>query len=349
MLYLILILTSSLTFAGQGGLDLDALKAQKIVQPSRACCNFTSHPVLDSLGLFQFIDPNNMGNHSYGQKQKDAMGITYTCGGGFIDVAHLRDNADWTAHILLQLPQWLGTGQTIEARREGGFKSRKVFFPKMPREKVLALSQEDLSRIAIAMSFGFATLHEITTGFDIAVSFPVTLVMYERASSFSVEDQYSNLLGGHLGAEAILAPGNYDEEMSKALNRTMKKLAPIGLEESKTLHATLKNIWWQKDLLGRNRMVQKRNYAYKGDVLPVPVPNVKACEGKELMPLEVPEKLSTGELANSFFVIRVETNALMKRQLKKHGLKPVKVITQKDYPQMVPVLEREFAEEFPKR
>lgn len=346
MLYLILALTTSLAFSGQGGLDLEALKEQKIVQPSRACCNFTSHPVLDSLGLFQFIDPDNMGSHSYGQKQKDAMGITYTCGGGFIDVAHLRDNADWTAHILLQLPQWLGSGETIEARREGGFKARKVFFPKLPREKVLALSQEDLARIAIAMSFGFATLHEIVTGFNIAVSFPVTLVMYERASSFSVEDQYSNLLGGHLGAEAILASGNYEEEMTKSLDRAMKKLSPIGLEPSKALHSTLKDSWWQKDLLGRNRMVQKRNYAYSGNVLPVPVSGVKACEGKDLMPLEVPEKLSTGESANSYFVIRGETNKLFRRQLKKHGLKESKVIIQKDYPVIVPVLEKEFAEEF---
>lgn len=346
MLYLLLAMTVSLTFAGPDGLDPEVMNTEKIAQTSRACCNFTSHPVLDSLGLFQFIDPTHMGPHSYGQKQKDAMGITYTCGGGFIDVAHLRDNADWTAHILYHLPHWLGSGKTIDARREGGFKARRVYFPKLSKEKIKSLSEEDLSRIAIAMSFGFATLHEIVTGFNIAVSFPATLVMYERASSFSVEDQYSNLLGGHLGAAAFRANGGYEEEMTKGLDRAMKMMSPIGLEETKAVHASLKDIWWQKDLLGRNRMVQERNYSYSGNILPIPVPNVKSCEGKELMPLEVPEKLSTGASVNEFFIIRGETNKLFQRQLKRHGLKSNKVITQKDYPGIVPILQQEFAEEF---
>lgn len=346
MLYLFLLLTIATSFAGFDGLDPEMLKEQKIVETSRACCNFSSHPVLDSLGLFQFADPAKLGQHSYSQKQKDVMGITYTCSGGFIDIAHLRDNADWTAHILYHLPQWLGSGETIDARREGGFKARRVFFPKLSPEKLKDLSPEDLSKIAVAMSFGFATLHEVVTGFDIAVSFPVTLVMYERASSFSVEDQYSNLLGGHLGAEAALAKGSYEDEMTKNLDRALKKLSPIGLEESKTLHASLHQTWWQKDLLGRNRMVQKRNYVYSGNILPVPVPKVGVCEGKELFPLEAPSKLSNGLDVNEFFVIRGETNGLFQRQLEKHGLEPKRVITQKDFPAIIPALQREFAEEF---
>jgi hypothetical protein len=338
MLALLFSLILASAFAGFDGLDTRALDTEKIAQTTRACCNFTSHPALDKLGLFQFIDPANLGPHSYGQKVKDAMGITYTCSGGFIDVAHLRDNADWTAHIFYHLPEWLGSGKTVDARREGGFKARRVFFPKMDKEKIAALSKDDLAKIAVAIGFSFATLHEIVTGFDIAVSFPVTLVMYERASSFSVEDQYSNLLGGHLGAQAVLAKGGYEEELTKILDRTLKQLSPIGLEETKALHASLKGQWWQKDLLGRNRMVRKRNYVYSGDVSPVIVPGVAGCGEKEIVTLEVPEM-------SQYFQLRGETNRMFQRQLKKKGL-PLKVISQEDFPKIVPVLESQFEKEF---
>jgi hypothetical protein len=347
MLKLIFLLLISPAFANFDGLDLESLNTEKIAKTTRACCNFSSHPALDKLGLFQFVDPENLGQHSYGQKQKDSMGLTYTCGGGFIDVAHLRDNADWTAHIFYHLPEWLGSGKTVDARREGGFKARRVFFPKLPKDQINALSKDDLAKIAIAMSFSFATLHEVVTGFNIAVSFPITLVIYERASSFSVEDQYSNLLGGHIGAEAVLAKGGYEDEVTKGLNRVLKKFTPIGKDETIAVHNSLHNLWWQKDLLGRNRMVQKRNYSYRGDILPITVPGVTACEGRERIPLNVPETLSNGMSVNSFYVLRGETNRLFQSQLKKRKLKVGTVITQNEFPEIVPYLEQEFEKEFP--
>jgi hypothetical protein len=347
MIHLLIILSISLAHANFDGLDTEALKAEKIAQTTRACCNFTSHPALDKLGLFQFVDPGNLGPHSYGQKQKDSMGLTYTCGGGFIDIAHLRDNADWTAHIFYHLPEWLGSGKTIDARREGGFKARRVFFPKMDKEKIATLSQEDLAKLAVSISFSFATLHEIVTGFNIPVSFPVTLVIYEKASSFSVEDQYSNLLGGLLGAEAVLSKDGYEEALAKELDRALKKLTPIGMQETVALHSTLENLWWQKDLLGRNRMVQKRNYAFEGDIFPVPVPGVKACEEKELMPISVPDKLSNNLSVNEYFELRGEANLRFRLQLKKHKLKVGSVITKKNFSTIVPVLEEEFERAFP--
>jgi hypothetical protein len=345
---LILFLLVVPAMASFDGLDSQFLENQKITQTSRACCNFTSHPVLDSLGLFQFADPADLGNHSYHQKEKDSMGLVYTCGGGFVDIAHLRDNADWTAHILYHLPKWLGSGKTIDARNEGGFRSRRVYFPKMDAQKISQLSKEDLASIAVAMSFGFATLHEIVTGFDIAVSFPVTMVLYERASSFSVEDQYSNLLGGHLGASAAQASGPYEEELTKNLNRALKKLVPFTKEETKSIHAGLHNLWWNKDLLGRNRMVVMRNYGFSGDIYPDSVPGVDQCKGKELQPVSVPEKLSNGLSVSDYFQIQGEVNKRFARQMKKYKAPQKKVISQKDYPDFISTLKERNDREFGK-
>ncbi len=330
------------------GLDSQFLDSQKIAETSRACCNFTSHPVLDSLGLFQFADAKNLGNHSYHQKEKDSMGLIYTCGGGFVDIAHLRDNADWTAHILYHLPKWLGSGKTIDARNEGGFRSRRVFFPKMDPKKISELSSQDLADIAIAMSFGFATLHEIVTGFDIAVSFPVTLVMYERASSFSVEDQYSNLLGGHLGAIAAQASGPYEEELTNNLNRYLKKLSPLSKEETKSIHSGLHHLWWNKDLLGRNRMVIMRNYGFSGDIFPDPAPGVEQCKGQELQPVTVPETLSNGLAVSDYFQIKGEVNKKFTRQMKKYKAPLTPVISQKDFPGFISTLKERNEREFNK-
>ncbi|MES2528648.1 MAG: DUF4056 domain-containing protein [Bdellovibrionota bacterium] len=333
MLKLILILLVSLpAFSSYDGLDAQFLKTQKIAETSRACCNFVSHPVLDSLGLFQFLDAEKLGTHSYHQKEKDPMGLVYTCKGGFVDVAHLRDNADWTAHILFNLPKWIGSGKTIDARNEGGFKSRRVYFPKMEPKKISELSSDDLAKISVAMGFGFATLHEIVTGFSIAVSFPVTLVMYERASSFSVEDQYSNLLGAHLGAEAAQAKGPYEDEMTKILSRTIKKLSPLSLDETKAVHESLHHRWWKKDLLGRNRMVAKRNYGFKGEIFGDTVAGLSQCQNMEPLPVEVPDKLSNGMSVSDYFLIQGEVNRKFTRQMIKSKKMVKPIITQKDYP-----------------
>ena len=347
--YILFLLISLPGHASHDGLDTQFLETQKIAQTSRACCNFTSHPVLDSLGLFQFVGPENLGQHSYHQKEKDSMGLVYTCGGGFVDIAHLRDNADWTAHILYHLPKWLGSGKTIDARNEGGFRSRRVFFPKMDAKKISELSSQDLADIAVAMSFGFATLHEVVTGFNIAVSFPVTLVLYERASSFSVEDQYSNLLGGHLGAQSVLASGNYEDELTKNLNQALKKLVPLSKEETKSIHAGLRDIWWNKDLLGRNRMVIRRNYGFAGEIYPDPVPGVEKCRNQELRPVTVPETLSNGSAVGDYFQIQGEVNKKFARQMKKYKAPGISVITQKDFPGFISILKERNEQEFNKK
>ncbi len=344
--YLLALLISVPVFASFEGLDTQFLETQKIAETSRACCNFTSHPVLDSLGLFQFLDPEKLGQHSYHQKEKDPMGLVYTCKGGFVDVAHLRDNADWTAHILYKLPKWIGSGKTIDARNEGGFKSRRVFFPKQSQEKLAGLSQDDLAKISIAMGFGFATLHEIVTGYSIAVSFPVTLVLYERASSFSVEDQYSNLLGAHLGAQAAQAKGPYEDELTKGISRSLKKLSALSLSETKAVHAKLHGKWWKKDLLGRNRMVAKRNYGFSGEVYPVPAPEVKQCSDLAPMPLEVPEKLSNGMSVHDFFQIQGEVNKKFARQIRKSKKVVKPIITHKEFPEFISTIEEMNEEEF---
>ncbi|NJN40673.1 MAG: DUF4056 domain-containing protein [Gammaproteobacteria bacterium] len=50
----------------------------------------------------------------------EASGILYTCRGGFVDIAHVRDNADRTFYLAAQIGRMPATGGTISLSDEGG-------------------------------------------------------------------------------------------------------------------------------------------------------------------------------------------------------------------------------------
>ena len=47
-----------------------------------------------------FLNPDNLGSHSYVPNPFEKNGIVYTCDGGHIDIAHVRANADDTRYIV---------------------------------------------------------------------------------------------------------------------------------------------------------------------------------------------------------------------------------------------------------
>jgi sterol desaturase/sphingolipid hydroxylase (fatty acid hydroxylase superfamily) len=339
MIALLLSVETKASFEGLEG----KLETSKIVEISRPCCNFSPHPLLNKVGLFQIADKENLKTHQYNNIDgRDPIGLIYSCQGGFVDIGHLRDNADWTAKILYYLPSWLGTGKTINGRNEGGFKGRNVYFPVLPEEQIASLTQEDLKKIAVAISFSYATLHEIATGFKVAVSVPQTLVMYERASSFSVEDQYSNLLGAYLGAQAALSSSPYNEGMTKLLNQKLTSLKALSPEETSLLHKKLEGKWWQKDVLARFGSVLKRNFGHRGEVTPTLVSDVASCENSSPDSLEVPDRLSNGLSVNDFFRLEANLKNNLVHALEKAHIGQFSSLSQLDFPEIVEKMERWF-------
>src|SRR3989339_2062455 len=47
----------------------------------------------------KFPDPDDLGRHNYKSTRGETDGMVYTCKGGFIDLGHVREAADRTAHI----------------------------------------------------------------------------------------------------------------------------------------------------------------------------------------------------------------------------------------------------------
>ncbi|MFV1978615.1 MAG: DUF4056 domain-containing protein, partial [Myxococcota bacterium] len=185
----------------------------------RPCCAFgTGLKVrvgavpIPGFRIGNIIGPDEVGPHTYdsgaltrssqsgtsGFRHREGNGLLYTCRGGFIDTAHVRDYVDWTTYLAAELARNLSSGTTIEFPDEGG--QRRIVSQPVSQE---AIDRHGLTRIAASMaqwiSFQLSIWHEIATwfGWSWTKTFP------ETASAFSPEDLYSNILGVKLFGATI--------------------------------------------------------------------------------------------------------------------------------------------------
>src|SRR5665647_3519774 len=67
----------------------------------RTCCAFGSDLQMIMVPIFKYTDitsVDQLGPHGYLGNAGEGNGIIYTRRGGFVDMGHLRDQADWTAY-----------------------------------------------------------------------------------------------------------------------------------------------------------------------------------------------------------------------------------------------------------
>jgi len=99
----------------------------------RVCCMFGS-----KVGIvgFPFIkltavtSIEKIGDHHYLGKMSENNGIVYTRRGGFIDMGHMRDQADWTAYLYALMRQEKERGCiSLDLGYEGGWKKLTISLP----------------------------------------------------------------------------------------------------------------------------------------------------------------------------------------------------------------------------
>src|SRR5262249_18013704 len=122
----------------------------------------------------------------------EVSGILYTCRGGFIDIAHVRDNADRTLYLTAQIGRIAVTGGSIPLLGEGA-KRRVVVKPIDPALVRTYGLREVVTSLAEWIDYEASIWHEITTWYGWS-STPFS----ERPSAFSPEDLYSNLVGAKI-------------------------------------------------------------------------------------------------------------------------------------------------------
>jgi len=138
----------------------------------RPCCAFGadlevelgSTPV-PGVEVGNLIGPSDVGPHRYdngfasldrsdrrGTLNVENNGLLYTCRGGFIDLAHLRDNADNTIALAAAVLRRMDTGGILDVPAQGA--DMRVRFEPIPIETIAQLGEQDLA-VALAQWLAF--------------------------------------------------------------------------------------------------------------------------------------------------------------------------------------------------
>jgi len=304
----------------------------------RICCAFGTDLRLSIVPIWKYTaitSADKLGPHGYLGKAGEENGIIYTRRGGFIDMGHLRDQADWTAYLFTRVLLAQKTGNlTIHLGHEGGNKFLKLTIPP-------DLSRDDAVMLAGRIAYDLSIWHEIATWYGCS-SIPL---VPERYSSFSVEDPYSNLLGVTIGMEAIRSKLPYETAMTKLIGSTLETLHAVE-SENETFMAmeAVRNIWWtrNKHLPSRKIMMERQMGVYNC-VEPMRIPG----PANNLLPsydLQVPDLTSNGRSLYNFYELDFKLN--YKFPLKEiFTLKSNRNVTQADFKYFIANIEKDMEAE----
>ena len=260
----------------------------------RPCCAFGAQlriklgPIpIPRYNLGNIVGPRDLGEHVYdsgvvqigSRVDKDGLvhsernGLVYTCRGGFVDTAHVRDYADWAIFLATSVARNLETGLDLSLPDEGG-RRRVIVQPIVPA------TVERVGRRAIAIELGqwlafqLSIWHEIATwfGWSSISAFP------EKVSAFSPEDMYSNMIGTRIAA-AIASQRTardetlYNRSVDEWLDRMLSYLDAVPADVGREAMRSVDGLWWDSAArLPDARLVLRRNLDVGTDVTPWLIP-----------------------------------------------------------------------------
>jgi hypothetical protein len=268
----------------------------------RVCCSFGTNVGVIGVPNFyvtEITGIKNIGKHQYLGNENEGNGIIYTLKGGFIDMAHMRDQADWTAflyHIILKnkgVPNF-----EFKLGYERGFKKLLLNVP-------ADISDINAINLAGRIAYDLSVWHEIATWYG-PTSIPL---LPERYSSFSIEDNYSNLLGATLGIEALKSDLPYEDAMTKLIDEKLTQLERVD-SVSQTYDAMEKvlNKWWTRDFqLPQANVLLRREYSTYSATYPLIVPELSDPKG-DICILDIPKLIDTNLKFEDLYTLSFKVN-----------------------------------------
>jgi hypothetical protein len=214
-----------------------------------------------------------------GLVDEEDNGLVFTCRGGFIDTAHVRDYADWTIYFGSRLFEQLESGTTIELPDEAG--KRRVVLERMDPELLRRHDPVALTMaIAQWLAFQLSIWHEIATwyGWSAVPGYP------EKLSAFSPEDLYSNVLGTKIAVAAAFERAArsetlYDHSVDAWLRAVVDFLGSASKETAIEAMRSLEGVWWSPAArLPDPGVVLRRSLSIGETVTPWLVPEALASE-----------------------------------------------------------------------
>lgn len=237
----------------------------------------------------------------------EANGLVYTCHGGFVDTAHLRDYADWTMFVGPALARQLEEGATIVLPPEGG--ARSIVLRPVPAELVATYGRR---RLALSMAewvvYQMSIWHEMATwyGWSALPLFP------ERISAFSPEDLYSNALGirlaaGVIAVRAAVNDTSYNRTIDRWTRTALRDLGALDRSGGVAAADRVDGLWWDSSrAVPDERLLLRRNFDISPVVRPWTVEQSRRGDfgpcgaDPEPVPLVIPDAL--GEVGFADFV-----------------------------------------------
>jgi hypothetical protein len=213
------------------GVEIGNLLALSDIGPHRYDNGYLSISSSDSRGLID--DENN--------------GLIYTCRGGFIDLAHVRDNADNTLALAAVFARNLETGGRVDVPPQGA--AMHVVLKPIPEWAIRKYRRVTLA-VALAKwaAYQLSIWHEIATfyGYASMAAWP------EKISAFSPEDLYSNEIGVRLAGAVILSKQarsdqEYDLSMDAWIHGMLKRLGAVSLADSRAAMRAVDGAWWDSE------------------------------------------------------------------------------------------------------
>jgi hypothetical protein len=276
-----------------GALDVLLQPDFSVPDHLRPCCAF-GHDLDVKVGALPIpavqvrnvVDPKSLGRHAYngglvspkhgvreGFLSEEQNGLVYTCRGGFIDLAHVRDYADWTVFLSRRIATMLDTGGAMELSEEAA--RRFVFLSAVDPSVSKAVGERTLSiQLAQWLAFQLSIWHETATWYGWA-SLPL---FPELASAFSPEDFYSNLLGIRIASYVIQSGGDASESefnraMDDALAEALRQLGATPPELTRRALDAVDGLWWSsQERLPSKRVVLRRNFDLGPEISPWQLP-----------------------------------------------------------------------------
>lgn len=267
----------------------------------RTCCSFGTEMQLfaiPGIKLTETTSIEKIGTHHYLGDPSEENGIIYSRRGGFIDMAHLRDQSDWTAYLYSQMLENKKKGSlSMLLGREGGEKNLNF--------DISTLTNLDMIHLAGKIAYDLSVWHEIATWFG-ASTIPF---VPERYSSFSIEDPYSNLLGVTIGMMALQSDLPYEQAVTQIIAKYLHDLEAV-TSETETFLAmeAVRDIWWTRDRkLPSSKVLMQRQLQVYPCLRPWLVPGWNP-NNQTPSELTVPQLTSTGQPLNQFYQLEFKLN-----------------------------------------
>lgn len=218
-----------------------------------------SLPFPGALTLWDAADVHHLGTHvsetgGFDGLAESSRGTVYTCKAGFVDIAHVRESADWTRFAYEGILAALRRGER-EARFSDHYQGEYRVAISIPAAwsrytpEARRSEEERAARIAgQRVAYLAMTWHEAATWFGERV---IPFISEDR-SAFTYDDTTAHVIGVRLGGEAILLlergeAASFDQAMTTVLDRELARIDGRTPEETYVAAIAVEGRWWRDE------------------------------------------------------------------------------------------------------